>query len=90
MPIIKGQVVDPEGQPVAQAAVYFVSAPVNMADVAQLTDEEGKFTTYLPTPGDYTLGARSDDWGEVQKEIQVIGDDPLTIEMRLNKPAGEK
>ena len=90
MPIIQGQVVDPEGQPVAQAAVYFVSAPVNMPDIAQLTDDEGKFTTYLPTPGDYTLGARSDNWGEVQQEIQVIGENPLTMEMRFNKPGGEK
>jgi hypothetical protein len=61
-----------------------------MPDIAQLTDEEGKFTAYLPTPGDYTLGTRSDNWGEVQKEIQVIGEESLTIEMRFNKPAGEK
>ena len=90
MPIIQGQVVDPEGQPVAEAAVYFVAAPVNMPDIAQLTDDDGKFTANVGAPGEYTLGVRSDEWGEVRKDVNVIGEDPVTIEVRFNKPEGEE
>ena len=85
MPIIQGQVVDPEGHPVAEAAVYFVSAPVAMPDIAQLTDSDGKFTAHVGAPGQYTVGVRSDEWGEARKDVNVIGDDPVTIEVRFNK-----
>jgi protocatechuate 3,4-dioxygenase beta subunit len=85
VPIIQGQIVDPEGQPVAEAAVYFVSAPVNMPDIAQLTDSEGKFTVQVAQPGKYTLGVRSDNWGELQKDVEITDASPINIEVRFNK-----
>src|SRR5690554_4595918 len=41
MTLIQGQVVDPQGSPLAQVAVYVISAPVRMPDIAQLTGEQG-------------------------------------------------
>ena len=90
MPIIQGQVVDPEGHPLAEAAVYFVAAPVTMPDVAQLTNGDGKFSAYVGAPGHYTLGVRSDEWGEARKDVNVIGEDPVTIEVRFDKLEGEE
>src|SRR5688572_24244841 len=66
---IRGRVLDPQDQPVVEAAVYLVSAPVPMPDIAQLTDEEGRFAFAAPSPGPYTIGVHSDRWGTTQKMI---------------------
>lgn len=68
----------------AEAAVYIVKAPVNMPDLAQLTDEQGQFMVPAPVPGLYTLGARSDEWGPVQTEVEVSGTEPVTIELKFS------
>lgn len=90
MAIIQGQVVDPGGRPVAEAAIYVVSAPVNMPDIAQLTDAAGQFTMSVSAHGRYTIGARSDNWGLAQKDVEVSGDEPVTIKIQFNKLEGEK
>lgn len=85
MAVIRGHVIDPQGHPVAEAAVYVVSAPTNMPDIAQLTDDQGQFATAAPIPGRYTLGARSDEWGSAQAEVEVSGEDEVTIEIQFNQ-----
>jgi protocatechuate 3,4-dioxygenase beta subunit len=88
--VIRGHVVDPQGHPVAEAAVYVISAPTNMPDIAQLTDEQGQFTMSAPVPGRYTLGARSDDWGSAQSEVEVGSEEPVTVEVQFNQPKEER
>jgi protocatechuate 3,4-dioxygenase beta subunit len=83
MTIIRGHVVDPQGRPVAEAAVYIVSAPVSMPDIAQLTDDQGQFAMSAPVPGHYTVGVRSDDWGLTQTDVEVSGEEPVDIEVRF-------
>ena len=85
MTIIRGQVLDPEGRPLAEAAVYFVSAPAAMPDVAQLTDGDGRFTVAAPLPGRYTLGARSDAFGQTQADVDVGGGEPVAVELRFGQ-----
>jgi hypothetical protein len=51
MTIVHGQVLDPHGKPEREASVYIISAPVSMPDIAQLTDEQGRFTLSAPIPG---------------------------------------
>jgi uncharacterized GH25 family protein len=89
VPIIRGHVVDPQGHPVAEAAVYVVSAPVSMPDIAQLTDEKGQFTMSVPKVGRYTLGFRSEAWGSTQTDIEVSSEEPVAIEVQFKQPAGE-
>ena len=89
MSVIRGHVVDPEGHPVAEAAVYVVSAPTNTPDIAQLTDDQGQFATSAPVPGSYTVGARSDKWGSAQAEVEVSSEGEATIEIRFNKMEDE-
>ncbi len=73
----------------AEAAVYVVSAPVSMPDIAQLTDETGQFTMSVPKLGRYTLGFRSEAWGSAKKDIEVSSDEPVAIEVQFRQPAGE-
>lgn len=86
MAIIRGQVLDPEGRPVAGAAVYVVSAPAAMPDIAQLTDGDGRFVLGAPLPGRYALGARSDVLGQAQAEVEVSGEEPAAVEVRFGRP----
>jgi protocatechuate 3,4-dioxygenase beta subunit len=84
--VIRGRVVDPQGQPVAQAAVYIVSSPASMPDIAQLTDEQGQFAMSAPVPGSYTVGARSDDWGIAKTDVAVGSEEEVTVEVKFEKP----
>ncbi len=86
MTVLRGQVVDPDGRPVLEAAVYVVSAPVPMPDIAQLTDEQGQFSLSAPVPGRYTVGARSDRWGSAQADVVVHGEDTISILIQIASP----
>ena len=80
MATIRGRVVDNGGAPVAQAAVYVVQAPQPLPDIAQLTGEDGAFEVEAPSPGAYTIGARSDTAGDGRTDVAVTsGDVSVTI-----------
>lgn len=83
MTIIRGHVVDLQSHPVAEVAVYIVSSPVSMPDIAQLTDEQGRFTISVPVPGRYTVGVRSEGGGAVQTEVDIKGEEPVSVEVQL-------
>ncbi len=83
MTTIQGRVLNPQGGPVAEAAVYIISAPVRIPDIAQLTDDQGQFTLSAPLPGRYTVGIRSDTWGTTQTEIEVSNEGVITVEVRF-------
>ena len=78
----------PNGEPVREASIYFVSAPVNMPDIAQLTDDQGQFTLSLSAKGHYVLGVSSDEWETTQTPIEIHGDEPLDITIHMRVPAG--
>ncbi len=86
MTIIEGQVLDPEGRPVAEAAVYVVSATASMPDIAQLTADDGRFTLAAPLPGRYTIGARSDAYGQAQADVEVGDEESVAVELRFGQP----
>lgn len=68
--LIRGQVADQAGRPVAGAAIYVSSSPRPMPDIAQLAGEDGRFTLAAPVPGEYVIGARAGDAiGEVTVEV---------------------
>lgn len=88
MGIVRGKVIGPNGEPVREASIYFVSAPVNMPDVAQLTDDEGQFTLSLSAKGQYVLGVSSDEWETTQTPIEIHGDEPLDVDIHMRVPVG--
>jgi protocatechuate 3,4-dioxygenase beta subunit len=81
--IIQGHVIDPHGRPMAEAAVYIVSSPVSMPDIGQLTDEQGQFKISAPVPGRYTVGVRSERWGSIQTEVEVGGEEPVSLKAQF-------
>jgi uncharacterized GH25 family protein len=81
---IRGQVVDPSGQPVAEASVYIVAAPVNMPDIAQLTDNHGQFVVSAPVAGLYTIGVRTDRWGSAQIDVEAGDQKPVSVEVKFS------
>jgi hypothetical protein len=82
--VIRGAVRGPDGSAIAQARVYFTSAPVRLPDIAALTNERGEFSLTAPVAGDYGVEAAADgfdseavvvnasDQGEAQVEIRLI------------------
>jgi len=86
--IVRGKVIGPNGEPVREASIYFVSAPVNMPDVAQLTDDQGQFTLSLSAKGQYVLGVSSDEWETTQTPIEIHGDEPLDVDIHMRVPVG--
>jgi protocatechuate 3,4-dioxygenase beta subunit len=83
MATIRGRVVDPQGCPLAEAAVYIVSAPESMPDIAQLTDHQGQFTIAAPVPGRYTVGVQSERWGVVQIDVEVGGEEQVSVAVQF-------
>jgi protocatechuate 3,4-dioxygenase beta subunit len=82
---IRGHVVDPHGQPVAEATVYIVAAPASMPDIGQLTDDHGEFIISAPVPGRYTVGVRSDSWGLSQTDVEVNDQEPVTVKVQFTQ-----
>ena len=83
MQLIHGQVVDSQGRPLAQAAIYVISGPVAMPDIAQVTDDQGRFTLAAPVAGNYRIGARAEPWGTVQADVEVIASQPASIKLKF-------
>ena len=61
-PFPAGVVQDLNGNPVANARVYFTSSPVALPDIAALTDGAGRFMLTAPQPGQYTIACAADGW----------------------------
>lgn len=71
--IVKG----PDGQPVADAAVYFVEGPGSLPDIAQLTGDDGSFSLAAPAPGTYRLGVNAPGFQPATVTIKVGGEPDL-------------
>ena len=80
--IIAGTVLDAAGKPVAQARVYFSSAPGPIPDIAAMTDSAGRFKLSAPQPGTYEISARSEASNTGSARVIVAGAD-ATVEIRL-------
>jgi hypothetical protein len=78
--LVHGSVHRADGGAVAEARVFFSASPVEVPDVALLTDGEGRFTMHAPAPGHYELSCHADglepatvaiDLGAGEEEVQV-------------------
>ena len=57
---VRGRVIDAGGAPVAGARVTIVESPAPMPEMAMVTDEEGRFSLFLPA-GRFLLHADGDE-----------------------------
>jgi hypothetical protein len=85
-PEITGAVVDAQGNPIAEARVYFVEGPVALPDISALTDADGRFALSVPAPGTYRLGVSAEGAaGVVQEtaEVEAAEEKSADLEVRL-------
>ncbi len=88
MTLVQGQVLDSLGTPQVVSSVFIVSAPQSMPDIAQLTDEQGRFTLTVPVPGHYVIGVRSESGVSTQVEFVVTDEKSVPVEVRLESAKG--
>jgi Carboxypeptidase regulatory-like domain len=81
---ILGTVTGPNGATVAEASVYFVDGPVPLPDVAQLTDEEGRFRLAAPVPGTYRIGVRAPGFEVKDVTVEVQAEGEVGVEVTLD------
>ena len=84
---LRGRVVDGTGQPVADATVVVIDAPVPVPDVAAVSDEDGRFVFGGLSAGTYRLRATGPD-GNVGGTSIVV---PIEGVIRLGPvPSGKQ
>lgn len=83
MASIRGSVRGPNGDPVAEASVYFMAGPVPLPDIAQLTDDEGRFQLTAPAPGTYRIGVRTGEGEAAEVTVEVVGEEDVELEVRV-------
>ena len=76
---IKGTVQDESGRPIAEASLYFISAPVPLPDIAALSGADGSFVLSVPELGKYRIGVRSPGYapGEVTVDTSTQSESVL-------------
>jgi hypothetical protein len=86
--VIRGRVIDPDGEPVAGARIYFRSGPGVHADIAGLTSEAGEFALFAPSPGRYEIESAVDDREPVATSVEVGTSDEAFVELQLGASDG--
>lgn len=83
--IISGTVRDPEGQPAAEARVYFKDGPGPLPEVAALTDGGGQFSLSAPAAGTYQIGCMADGFLPATVTVKVTRGQDAQVEIKLRR-----
>jgi hypothetical protein len=84
---IRGQVRRPDGEPLAEARVYYTESPVPMPDVAALSNADGRFELSTPAPGRYTVSSVLEGYAASSVTVVVEAERQTDIDITL-EPAG--
>ncbi len=71
MAVVKGRLADESDRPVPSGTVYFISGPVALPDIAQLSGTDGEFVLSVPVPGRYRIGARAPGFTPQEADVDV-------------------
>ncbi len=77
------QVTDAHGGRIAEASVYFLTGPVPLPDVAQLTNDDGEVRLAAPVPGTYRIGVRAGGFEPGEAVVEVQGDAEVAVGVAL-------
>jgi protocatechuate 3,4-dioxygenase beta subunit len=80
---ILGTVTGPDGAPIAEASVYFMEGPVPVPDIAQLTDDQGRFQLNATAPGTYRIGVRAQNFEAAEVTVEVGEEAEVKAALRL-------
>lgn len=83
--VISGIVRDPQGQPVAEARVYFIGGPVPLPDIAALTDSGGAFSLSAPAPGTYHIECAVEGFAPTVATVAVTEGQEVQAEIWLTE-----
>jgi hypothetical protein len=86
--VIRGRVLDPNGQAMPGARVYFRSGPGVHADIAGLTSEAGDFALFAPSAGTYEIESVVDGFEPAVTTVEAADDGELSVDVVLESPAG--
>ncbi len=84
--LIRGVVRGRDGRPVDSAVVWFLSAPVDVPDIAAVTGDDGNFVVSAPSPGHYRLGVRADGHSLREVPLEVDDDVDLSVDLIPEEP----
>jgi len=86
--VIRGRVLDPNGQPMAGARIYFRSGPGVHPDIAGLTSEAGDFALFAPEPGTYVIESVADGYQPAVVTTEAGDADEIQVDLQLEGPVG--
>ncbi len=69
--LIEGSAHLADGTPIGEARVFFTESPVPLPDIAALTDDDGRFSLFAPSPGRYQLVCQADGFDAVTVAVEV-------------------
>ena len=81
--VISGVVRGPDGTPIPNARVYFISGPVPLPEIAAMTDSSGEFSLTAPAPGEYVIEAVTDEFGPRSSKAKVKANKPVRLTLSL-------
>jgi hypothetical protein len=80
---IRVQVTDTAGRPLEGAAVYYVSGPVALPDIAAQADESGRVILSAPAGGTYVIGCNAAGFQAAQESVEVEAGGAADVSMQL-------
>ena len=81
--VVRGTVLGPDGSPVSQARVYFVSGPEPFADIAALTDQQGRFALGAAAGGPYGIECTAEGFQQERVTVDLVDGTERHLEITL-------
>ena len=85
--LIRGVVTDEQGKPLPWASVAFHSGPVDLPDIAAVSNDAGVFALTAPVPGRYRLNVHADDHEGRAVDVDV-GAAEVAVTVQLTRSGG--
>ena len=83
--VIRGVVLrGSNGEPIAEARVFFASTPTATPDIAALTNDRGEFALSAPVPGEYAIEVAAEGFAPEGVVVEVAEDADAEAEIRLS------
>ena len=83
--IISGRVCSSDGQPVANAQLFFKEGPEPLPEIAALTNDDGTFSLTAPQSGKYVIQCVAIGFVEESVTVSVAAGKTATVTIELKR-----